>query len=213
MNIHKKKELAMVLNEDLKLNDGLYYKVKTQKRIIVLHHTVSKREAGAGSVVRWWNASGRPVATPFIIDADGQIYRIFNEEYWCYHTGLGKWFDTVAIGIELVNEGPLVLKGSRYLTTFGSIYEHGVYTHTQMWRGYIYFAEYPQPQIESLAQLVVYLCDKYKIPKKVYQPFFEYTLPDKILETGGIIAHSSIRADKTDVSVAFPLEHFISLIS
>jgi N-acetyl-anhydromuramyl-L-alanine amidase AmpD len=210
---YKKKSRNMVFNESLKLDDKLYFKEKAGKKIIVLHHTVSKREAGAEGVVRWWNQSGRPVATPFVIDTNGNIYRCFDEQYWSYHTGLGKWFDMVSIGIELVNEGPLVLKGDKYLTTFGSIYTHQVYTFNGIWRGYIHFAFYPDKQVESLAKLVLYLCEKYNIKRSLaVSDIFTYTSPQDVYKNGGIIAHSTVRADKTDVSVAFPLDKFLSFL-
>jgi hypothetical protein len=70
-----------------------------------LHHTVSSTMQSAWN---WWNETEDHIATAFIIDKNGIIYRCFDEKYWAYHTGTGAHYDKHSIGIELVNEGSLI---------------------------------------------------------------------------------------------------------
>lgn len=173
----------------------------TEKRLIVLHHTVSKSEKG---VYEWWCNDGKKVATAYVVDKDGSIYEYFDPKYWSYHLGgkANKNNNIYSIGVEIANEGALTKVGDEYFwfngknKYFGDVYE-------QEWRGIKYWAAYPLKQVLAVCELVNYLCQKFNIPKQVYNKYdFNFNLLDNYK---GIISHCNVRQDKTDISVAFNL--------
>lgn len=195
----------------VKLNlDNLCYKDVVQKKAIVLHHTVSSNVEG---VLKWWEQRAKStdsiISTAYVIDFDGTVYEVFDPKYWAYHTGIGASYDRRSIGIEFVNEGPLVMKSDNtLLTTFGFYRRSDYYKHPVLWRGYQYFASYPKEQVIAGAKLVRMLCERFGITFAVYPDLFTYS--DDAKDYNGIVAHCTIRKDKTDVSVAFPLDLFLS---
>lgn len=99
-----------------------YIKTKTEKIQIVLHHTVSGgKDEDVGGDVRWWREKGERVATAFIISRGGQIFQLFNTDFWAYHLGLtgefitsqgttksNKYLNERTIGIEIDSWGGLI---------------------------------------------------------------------------------------------------------
>jgi N-acetyl-anhydromuramyl-L-alanine amidase AmpD len=93
---------------------------------VVLHHTVSGgNDEDVGSDVRWWRSKGERVATAFIISRGGQIFQLFNTDFWAYHLGLtgefiaeqraldpnvkgNKELNQLTIGIEIDSWGGLI---------------------------------------------------------------------------------------------------------
>lgn len=182
---------------------GLYFQEEYQKSVIVLHHTVSNNVEG---VLAWWRRRNDKVATAYIVDMDGKVYEVFEPKYWAYHTGIGSEYDKKSIGIELVNEGVLYKKGKYILTTYGRYQREGVYEHNVVWRGYRYFAPYTEAQVRACGELVDYLIGLFGIKRQIYKNLFEYSVEARKFE--GVVAHCTIRPDKTDVSVAFPVQMF-----
>ncbi len=173
-----------------------------EKRLIVLHHTVSKSEKG---VYEWWCNDGKKVATAYVVDKDGTIYEYFDPKYWSYHLGgkATKNNNIYSIGIEIANEGALTKAGDEYFwfngknKYYGDVYE-------QEWRGIKYWASYPSKQVMAVCELVNYLCQKFNIPKQVFNKYdFNF---DLLNNYRGIISHCNVRQDKTDISVAFNLD-------
>lgn len=68
--------------------DEQYYPIETNKKQLVLHHTVSGPSV-RGDIQTWLNDSAR-VATHFIIDRDGTPYQLFSSKYWSHHLGVTK---------------------------------------------------------------------------------------------------------------------------
>jgi N-acetyl-anhydromuramyl-L-alanine amidase AmpD len=200
---------------NFKLAEENYFKEKYPKTQIYLHHTVSST---ASSPLNWWNQDGRPIATAFVVDKEGTVYKAFPSEYWSYHLGLrygpGKGFaDKKSIGIELVNEGPLqkISEGKFKWYDGKANYRGKVSKLIEPWRGYEYFASYPEEQVNATLELVRALCDKYTIPKQMTN-HFEYD--ETLAETfSGILFHCNVRQDKTDISKAFPSSFFQYLLT
>jgi len=67
-----------------------YFREKTNKTQIVLHHTVSGDNIA--SDILWWqqqvSKSGDKVATAFIVGRRGEIFQLFSTDYWAYHLGI-----------------------------------------------------------------------------------------------------------------------------
>lgn len=186
-----------------------YYKQETNKHQIILHHTVSKTFL---STFNWWKQDGIHVATSFIVDKDGTIYQLFDPKYWSYHIGSGS--NTLnnkgAIGIEIINEGQLYKReDNNYYWWVDNNYPQGkvkyegeVFDNSVKWRDFRYWAAYTKEQKSSVAELLHYLCNTFKINKKIVN---SYEYDKNLLNENCIISHHNVRKDKTDVSVAFDL--------
>lgn len=121
---------------DCLLNDDEYYKTKTKKDTIWLHHTAggSRPDWTIGGWERDFikDKNGNPVldedgnpkpskvATPYLIGRkssstndslwDGKVLKTFDDKYWAYHLGINtnsKNLNSKSIGIEICNYGPL----------------------------------------------------------------------------------------------------------
>lgn len=185
------------------LPESEYYPEITPKHQIVLHHTVAST---FDSTWYWWQEDGIHVATAYIIDKDGTIYEMFNPDYWSYHLGRGTttYNNKSAIGIELVNEGPLWKKDDKYYWWDGTAkFNNEVFEYDGWWRGHKYWAAYHKKQIDSLVDLLLMLTEEYKIKRKVIK---HYGYDKDLLYVDGIISHHNVRTDKTDVSVALNLK-------
>ena len=179
-----------------------------QKNHIVLHHTVSAGEKG---VYEWWCSDGKKVATAYVIDKDGTIYEYFDPKYWSYHLGgkAAKIHNINSIGIEIANEGALIKQENGFYWFNGkNKYKGEVYE--KEYRGIKYWATYNNKQITAVAELIIYLCNKFNIPKTVYDKLdFNYELLNNFR---GIIYHCNVRQDKTDISPAFNLAYLKQMI-
>jgi N-acetyl-anhydromuramyl-L-alanine amidase AmpD len=112
----KKKESVAIsklnLNEIISVDfpDEQYIKEETDKKQIVLHHTVSGQ--GTDGDISWWRQTADRVGTAIIIGWDGKIYQCFSTKYWAYHLGVtaanNKALNMASIGIEIDAWGGLV---------------------------------------------------------------------------------------------------------
>lgn len=189
--------------KQLLINSKEYKKEIFIKDLIVLHHTVSSGTAEA--VKSWWESTPDAVATAFIIEKDGSIYRTFDERYWSWHMGPGSGIinNKRSIGIEIINEGPLVKRGDSYYWWEGKkIYKGPISTLSVPWRNELYFASYTDEQITSVTDLCKHLCKSYNILPYVIH---NYTFDKKYRDHKGIVAHHNMQSYKTDVSKAFDL--------
>ena len=180
-----------------------FYSETTHKHQIVLHHTVAST---FDSTWHWWQQDGIHVATAYIIDKNGTVYEMFDPNYWSYHLGRGTTTlnNKSAIGIELVNEGPLWKKEDKYYWWNGTArYRGDVFDYSGWWRGHRYWATYQKEQVESLVDLLLMLTEEFKIKRKVIK---HYGYDKDLLYIDGIISHHNVRNDKSDVSVALDLK-------
>lgn len=195
----------MLQIKDKFLNNKQYFHEKFDKHQIVLHHTVSSTMQSAWN---WWNETEDHIATAFIIDKNGIIYRCFDEKYWAYHTGTGAHYDKHSIGIELVNEGSLIKDTTGNFKWFDGKYIYkgsidSIFKIDQPWRGYNYFANYTNKQILSSKKLVKYLCGKYNINKNV---LLDRNYHKAFKSYEGTITHANVNENKSDVSLAYSLQ-------
>jgi len=196
-----------------------YFREKTEKKQITLHHTVSG--PGVDGDVAWWLQSADRIATSYIIDREGQLHRCFGDDFWAWHLGCSnrefaakglpyRKLDPNNIGIELDSWGALVQHsdGKYYPVSYAGgkavpnikckpvtyIYE---YCPAQKYRGIQYFEQYTTAQLNTLRELLVYLQHKHKIPANYSSDI--WGLCDRALQgLPGIYSHTSFRADKTD---------------
>lgn len=189
-----------------------YFKEPHQKNQIVLHHTVSN----IGKYVADWFKADRgksKIAVPYVIEKDGTIYKLFEPEYWAWHIGKGSntKHNAHSIAIELVNEGVLYKRDNgEFYWWIDEKNPQGKYRYKdkttelkESYRGYKYFANYTDEQIEALLVLLGELMDKFKIEPQ-FSNTFEYD--EKFRNFNGIVMHCNLRSDKTDLSPAFDLK-------
>lgn len=204
----------------IQLEAGEFMADKTQKTGIVVHHTAGGPNAANVITGSWENdktANGGKlaVATSFVIGGpmssnpamDGQIYMAFPDENWAHHLGTkaanNSQLNRQTIGIEICNWGPITkTKEGKFVTYVGSelAAEH-VYKLDKPFRGFTWYHEYSDKQIESTKKLILALAEKWKInPKKVWN-LESFNLSNQAMAgEGGIWTHTNYRNDKFDVS-------------
>lgn len=194
-----------------RIRDSEYFNSEVKKDTIILHHTVSK----VGKYVKDWFEydNGKvKVATTYVVDKDGTIRELFNPYYWAYHTGTNNRdnIDKRSIGIEIVNEGGLKRKKDKY--TWGdhkATYDGEVFTAEKKWRDFEYFAKYTPEQVKAVGELLEYLLARFDIKRECVA---NLDYDEKYFTSCGVIAHSNIRKDKTDISLAYPLDKVIATV-
>ncbi len=199
MTLVSKLDLSKIIQ--VKFSESQYYKEEQIKKQIVLHHTVSGPDAR--NVFEAWASNPEHIATAFVIAGDGAIYQGFNSKYWAHHLGCktsnNLALNKASIGIEVCNWGGLTLKDGKYYTTYKrEVAPEFVIDYGKKFRGYRFFHKYTPEQIESLRQLVVYLAKKYKISMDYKEDMWDIS-KDALAGKGGIYAHVSFRADKSDM--------------
>jgi N-acetyl-anhydromuramyl-L-alanine amidase AmpD len=213
-----------------------YYREETQKNQIVLHHTVSG--GYAQGVIDWWIEDPQHIATHFVIQKDGKIFQLYSSKYWAHHLGVKAPFlqslgfrdyedrnvllNKATVGIEICNWGGLVKDNSgvfhpakwdtdlkKYVPYMKVIIpDDQVQTYSKNFRDFFYFEKYSPEQIESVNRLVVYLCDKFNIPKNYQSGMWDISL-DALGSVPGIWTHVSYRKDKSDMH---PQPEMISIL-
>lgn len=205
------------------LTPDQYYKedCSALKKIIVGHHTAGAN--GAANTIHGWQFTSDRVGTSFVIsrgtktEKDGQIFQAFGSKYWAFHIAFSKNTNKVpakyhdfnyekeiaksSIGIEICNWGNLLKdKDGNFRNYVNDIVPaNEVVTLDKPHRGYLYYHAYSDAQLASFKDLLIYLCDKYNIPKKFNSDMFDINL--KALDgEAGIWTHVSFRADKFDLS-------------
>jgi len=209
-------DLQKIVQE--RLDSNQYNHEEHPKRQIYLHHTAGG--PSATNVAKFFNSQPGRVATAFIIGAKGTIVQCFSSKHWAYHLGLNQEvfteagvpyqsLDKISIGIEICNYGPLTKRNGYYYNYLNARVD---YTEVEFldkkYKGHIYWQKYTDAQIESTRQLLVYLCDTYKIPKDYCATIFD--IDKRALEGDrGIFTHNSVRKDKSDI---YPCPRMIEML-
>ncbi len=195
--------------------ENQFYTEKNTKKQIVIHHTVSN--GNAKNVQNGWAKNPERVGTAFIIDGDGVIYQCFSSSQWAHHLGTKLANNTLlnqqSIGIEVCNWGGLTKKNNKYFNFVGAeIDVKDVVDYGQKWHGYQYYQKYSDKQIESLRQLIVYLCDTYNISKEYDSAMWELC-NNATSGKNGIYTHVSYRKDKSDMHPQIELKKMLQELS
>jgi N-acetyl-anhydromuramyl-L-alanine amidase AmpD len=157
--------------------ESQYYNESTEKKQIVLHHTVGGNVDGT---ISWWKTTTDRVGTAMIIEKNGDIYQIFSSKKWAHHLGLHTTNNVAlnksSIGIEIVNWGGLIkLNNDWYVAKWDDTQKKEIANtkikpitevelYPQGFMGYYGFEKYTNAQIESVRQLLEYWGDRYGIP-------------------------------------------------
>lgn len=202
------KKLDIQEIKQVRLKDNQYFAEASPKTQIYLHHTAGN--GNAEGVARYWNGNDSRIATAFIIGENGTIVQCFSSKHWAWHLGIDQEdfarngakysnLNKLSVGIEVCNWGYLKKKGDKFYNYAGGLVNPSYVTELETpYKGYKYWYKYSDAQIESLRQLVVYLCDTYDIPKEYRSEIWAI---DKEAFKGskGIFTHNSVRKDKSDM--------------
>lgn len=178
-----------------------YYQSTTEKKSICLHFTVGYIKSDIGALAKKDNH----VSVQYVVDRQGNIYRLFDDKYWSYHlgnkaVGTNTVMSKQSIGIEISNYGPLKKKEDGYYDAYGNLYSNcDADVVACDYRGYKYFAKMTEAQEKAVINLIDYLCYKHGIEIKFKDNIDQVFSTDKeATEFNGIYAHTSVRSDKFD---------------
>lgn len=222
---------TITINRQWRLTEDQYFPVETQKTNICLHHTVG---GSAKSTFDYWQSTPDRIATSYLIERDGTIYEVFDPLYWAHHLGLkmprNVIYNKRTIGIELAGEGGLksgqelnIQSGTtkfdpEYLYAFNGnkkLYhlfndKNKFFDLPVKFRGYFYFDNYEDAQVDATCQLVKHLCAQFNIPKEIPVGPDQFRYDPQLLLTNwaGIFTHTNVRADKSDLCPSWDWTYF-----
>lgn len=193
------------------LTDDQYYKENKTKKVLVIHHTAGG--PNPLNVIHGWQFNPERVGTAYVIAGkedstksykEGDIFQAFEDNYWCHHLGLkavnNTFLNQQSIAIEICNWGQLIYKDGKYWNYVNKEVPESEVEHLEEpYRTFKYYHKYSDAQLQSLKELLIYLCDKYSISKEYHSNMFDVN-SDALNGDPGIWTHSSYRADKFDCS-------------
>lgn len=195
-----------------------YIDEEIKKTQIFLHHTAGN--SNPINVYDGWKSNKERIASCVVIGGspgqqkgwiDGEVIKGFSSKLWAYHLGLKestfhnfglpyKSLDKSSIAVEICNWGQLTKKGDKFYNYVNKIVPISeVVMLENPHRGYYYYHEYTDAQIQSLKELLVAWCDYYKIPLDYNEDIWDVT-PRALKGESGIFTHNSVRYDKVDVA-------------
>lgn len=203
--------MSNILSKIVKVDfpDNQYYKTKTPKKQIVLHHTVSGR--GVNGDVNYWLSSTSRIATHLIIDWKGVPHQCFSSSYWGHHLGVKSYIfkklglpsintklNKETISIEIDSYGGLIKDGEKWKNVYGgTISNDRVYEYPEGYRGYYAFEKYTDEQINTIKELLIFWNNRYGISLKYNENMWDVN-KDALSGKGGVWSHTSYRPDKSD---------------
>lgn len=185
-----------------------YHLDSLKKTQIYLHHTAGGKIAK--NVIAGWEKTPEKVGVCCVISYDGEIVQPFSSNFWAYHLGLKeKHFtkynlpfiniDRCSIGVELCNWGQLTEKNGKFYNYINNeIPLEEVYELDTPFRGFKYYHNYSDEQLNSLQELLIFWGKEYKIPLAYNEDIWNIT-PRAYKLDPGVFTHCSVRPDKNDV--------------
>jgi hypothetical protein len=196
---------------------------------IFLHHTATRRNVSNKSIVDIFNKRATPGkskgSTHCSIQEDGQIERLFGEEFRAHAQGVsGKNFNTIGMSVEIVALGYLL--DDPVTDDTGQVYYQQKTTHAKKYwvkaenvakavdfngqekayRGKLYWEKYTPAQVNSTVKLVREWCTRYKIPFVFNQSAFDEMFPPSgktskkaFAYEKGVYSHNSVVTGKKDI--------------
>jgi len=157
---------------------------------------------------------------------DGNVVQAIDDQYWAYHLGPVKSarMHKCSLSIELCSAGILKKEDDGTFRTWYNTKVHPsqVAVLDKPFRDSIYYHKYTNKQIKSLKALLVLLKDKHDIDlhcgivshlledTKDEHKAFEYNENMSRGRVVGLLSHTNVRSDKSDV---FPQKELIEMLS
>lgn len=210
--------MTLPIVRSFRLTDDQYHADPQSKSAVILHHTVG---GSAKGTIKYWQEDPRRIATAYLVERDGTIFEVFPPECWANHLGckdLG--LERRSIGIELASEGGLTIKteGQNLVAYTALGAPLGLATTLKKqgrilrldtpFRGFHWFDAYEPAQVQATIALVLELCDRFRIPRRMPSPAECRGDADlrKWFGYQGVLHHAMLRPDKSDLHPAFPFE-------
>ncbi len=221
-------DIAYEINELLLSKDEYvteYGKINSRKHIF-LHHT-SGWNSPYDTIKGWETDTRGKIGTHFVIGGinlkngdskfDGEIVKCIPDNYFGWHLGstskdgINFEMHKTSIGIEICNFGYLTEKNGKYFTYTGhQVPSKYVEDLGFKFRGYRFWHKYTDAQIDALEHILKMLSKKYSIDlskglanrllSMSANDAFEYSKDAVSGKLTGILSHTNVRKDKTDVS-------------
>jgi len=206
--------MKLNLNDIIQVDfpDDQYFREQTNKKQIVLHHTVSGQ--GVDGDISWWRQTTERVGTAIIVGWDGKIYQCFSTKFWAHHLGTkavnNKALNKASIGIEIDAWGALVRYNrqwypakwdanlKRFIANLNVRPIQNVQTYSEGFKGFFGFEKYTDEQIEAVRKLLVYWNERYGIPLDYNSTMFDIS-QEALSGKPGVWSHTSFRSDKSDI--------------
>ena len=215
-------ELFMLDSDEYVTSNGKVPK----KEYLFLHHTSGW--SNPYNTITDWNSDSRGrIGTHYVIgghdiktgksDHDGRILKCIPDDYFGWHLGstskdgISMHMHVHSIGIEICNMGYLTQKGSAFYTYTGvRVPDANIVDLGFKFRGYQYWHKYTENQIESLYALIKSIEKKTGIntdlglkawiSKVGAAKAFEFNQSARDGKVKGLLSHTNVRKDKSDVS-------------
>ncbi len=201
---------------------GEYCTDKVNYKYVFLHHT-SGWDSPYATIDDWAKDKRGRIGTHYVIGGkinnkkqyDGVVVQCIPLGNWAYHLGsqsqhgINLKMQMNSIGIELCNFGYLTKKNGKYYTyTNTEVNKSDVIDLGYKFRGYEYWHNYSDLQIESLRLLLIYLINQFNLPRTGILEWinsenpksaFDFNKKSLSGDVHGILSHGNVRKDKTDV--------------
>lgn len=177
-------------------------KTALPKKYVVWHGSFSRTKYSpygskvikTTAVADRWELTGDKQGAPYLIDRDGTIYKIYDDNEWSYHLNLPTtkgFYDKQSVPIMLANELHLLKENSQF---YAFEYPHSTNTYTGPvvscdWHSQKYWAKLDDAQIDAAIDLTLDVCDRHKIDP-VFYCGVEHN--PKIWEKATIFTHSTV---------------------
>lgn len=188
--------------------ENQYIKEEHPKNQIFLHHTAGG--PSAENVFKGWAFNKERIGTCVAISNNGEIVQGFSSKHWAFHLGLKestfqkfkvpyRSLDKTSIGIEICNWGQLTPRGGKFFNYVNKeVPRNEVVELVKPHRGFKFYHNYTDAQIESVKQLLLLWKQTYNISLTYNEDIWDVT-PRALRGDGGVFTHNSVRYDKNDV--------------
>lgn len=124
-----------------------------------------------------------------LIDKDGTKVQMVPFNRTADHAGKSQWdgyisLNKYAIGIEMINIGPLIKQGDNYIDCYKRVHKGAVVKYPML--GYEYWEPFTEAQMSELITTTAKLCKHYAIPTKYVRAHHEVS-PGRKVDVGGCI--------------------------
>lgn len=186
-----------------------YWQTITPKTQIVISTTL---RANGNHIIRLKHKDfGKSKKWPmFTITRGGKVYQHFDPKYQSDFLGI-KVADCKLISISLENMGFLVKRNTtgEFVNWLNEVCDSGDVVEKK-YLGYDYWEDFTDNQMNSLANLCIYLCDEFGIPKECID--FNHYHKD-IHKFKGIVLKSNYIENTNDTNPMFNIEKFNDLLN
>jgi len=224
-------QMTVPLFETILLDDDEYHHGPASPAYIYLHHTAGWHNP-INTIKDWNNDSRGKIATEFIIGGpsirgndntfDGRIIKCMPDGGYAAHLGNNgsQAMHNNSVGIEVCNFGQLTKTDAGFKTYSGAlVHESQVCDLGYKWRGFQYWHKYSTAQIEALKDLILFIASRNNIDVRIgLKEFLKTEDPATAFDfkkdawsgkIKGILSHSNIRKDKTDM---FPQPELVDML-